>query len=358
VIVLLVISVMPPTGIAQNALTQYKPRGEVTGTIRAWGSEQMADLMRLWESGFHHYEPDVKFEDHLRGTVSAMGGVYGGAADIALMGREVWPEERMAFEQVMGHAAPEIEVATGSYDVPTKADALVVFVHRTNPISQLTLQQLDAIFGAEHRRGPANIRTWGELGLLGAWALQTIHPYGYGLDNAAVIFFRNTVMKGSMKWNPAIREFANQRDTAGDRIDSGQQILDTLAEDPYGIAISNPHYAGQMVRALALVAQADGRAVSASRDSVQDRTYPLSRAVYISFNRAGGGSAVAEFLRYVLSGEGQSAVANEGAYLPLTEARAKRQLAHLETVLDKAVGNDLRPERLTADPNHSMGALK
>ena len=73
---------------AQNA---YHPETQVSGTIRSWGSAQMAELMALWERGFQRYHPAVRFEDKLNGTVSGMGGLYGGAADLSLMGREILP---------------------------------------------------------------------------------------------------------------------------------------------------------------------------------------------------------------------------------------------------------------------------
>lgn len=304
-----------------------------TRTIRSWGSAQMRDLMCLWERGFQKEHPDVRFEDRLNGTVSAMAGLYSGAADLALMGREVWPTERLAFRQVMGFPASSIEVATGSYDVPTKADALVIFVHKDNPISCLSLRQLDGIFGAERRPHWRNLRVWGDLGLGGEWRNRPIHPYSYRLDNAASIFFRNLVMKGSPYWNPAIRQYGNRRGTGGRRIDSGRQILDALSGDRFGIAIANPHFATAGVKAISVSRRTGGRCIAATRASVRKRVYPLARTVYIFFVRRPGrplDQTLALFLRYILSDVGQQAVAREGAYLPLPRAMLAAQLQRLQ----------------------------
>src|SRR5579859_4496345 len=235
--------------ICAHAQGAYRPEAQVSGTIRSWGSAQMAELMALWEHGFQRYHPAARFEDKLNGTVSGMGGLYGGDADLSLMGREIWPTEAMAYEQMTGHPATGVEVAIGSFDVPTKADALVVFVHRSNPITSLTLAQLRAIFGCgdEH----ANIiQTWGSVGVTGTLADNPIHLYSYKLDNAAAIFFKSTVLKNS-EWRSGIKTFANQTGSGGKRIDSGQLILDALKADPYGIAIANPHYAGSDVKPVA-----------------------------------------------------------------------------------------------------------
>jgi len=288
----------------------------------------MRSLMRLWEEEFHNYQPNVRFEDHLNGTVSAIGGLYGRAADLALMGREIWPTEQLAFQQTIGFPASGVKVAMGSFDVPTKADALVVFVHRDNPLSCLTLEQLDGIFGSQHLRGGRNLRKWRDLGLGGTWAAQAIHPYGYRVDNAAAIFFRNRVMKGSLLWNPTLRQFGNRTGPGGHRTDSGRQILDALAGDRYGIAISNPHYAGQQVKAVSVSEDRGKGCVPATRSNVQNGSYPLARAVYIFFVHQPDHDVappVAEFLRYVLSAQGQEAVAREGAYLTLPVTVAARQ---------------------------------
>ena len=91
-------------------------------------------------------------------TKTTLEWALNAVADLALS-REIWPVETMAFEQVLGYKPSAFEVASGSFDVPTKSDSLEIFVHRDNPISKLTLAQADAIIGSEH------LPIWGELGL-------------------------------------------------------------------------------------------------------------------------------------------------------------------------------------------------
>jgi phosphate transport system substrate-binding protein len=323
--ILLSISV---SGYAQSS-SRYEPTVQVSGTIRSWGSVQMGELMRLWEHGFHQYHPAVRFEDKLSGTVSGMGGLYSGVIDLSLMGREIWPTEAMAYEQVTGRAPDGVQVAIGSFDVPTKADALAVFVHRKNPLRALNLDQLRSVFGCDDV-GSKCVQSWRTLGLSGEWANKPIHLYGYKLDNAAAIFFRNVVLKDS-EWRCGIKTFANQVGSKGRRIDSGQLIVDALKRDPGGIAISNPYYAGAEVRALA-VSVDGGSQIYPTKGEVASGRYPLARAVYIFFNREKDQTIsprIREFLRYILSREGQQEVVREGAYLPLPEDVRRKQLARI-----------------------------
>lgn len=319
---------IPISGYAQTS-SKYEPKLQVSGTIRSWGSAQMGELLRLWEHGFQRYHPATRFEDKLNGTVSGMGGLYSGVIDLSLMGREIWPTEAMAYEQVTGHAPDEVQVALGSFDVPTKADALAVFVHRKNPLRNLSFDQLRSVFGCAIG-GSKCVQRWRELGLKQDWANQPIHLYAYKFDNAAAIFFKNVVLKES-EWRCGIKTFANQLGKDGKRVDSGQLILDALKSDPYGIAISNPHYADPEVKALALSVPG-GPTVYPTKKRIASGAYPLARAVYIFFNREEGQSpspAISEFLRYVLSREGQQEVVREGAYLPLPEDVRRKQLARI-----------------------------
>jgi phosphate transport system substrate-binding protein len=103
--------------------------------------------------------------------------------------------------------------------------------------------------------------------------------------------------------------------------------LRAVAADPDGIGISNVHYATPAVRALSILVS--GVAVAPSRASVENRSYPLSRAVYMVVDRQTESAADVEFLRFVLSRQGQEAVEREGNYLPLAAEAASKQLRGL-----------------------------
>src|SRR5262249_28752100 len=150
--------------------------------------------------------PRIRFETNLLGTGTAMAGLYTSVADIALMGRESTAKEVQAFEWVFKYKPLGVEVATGSRAVPGKSFAVAVFVHRDNPISRLTLTELDAIFGSEHLRSARNIRVWGDLGLNGEWLDKPITTYGYDVETHTGLFLKKFVLDGSDKWNCELRE--------------------------------------------------------------------------------------------------------------------------------------------------------
>jgi phosphate transport system substrate-binding protein len=315
-----------------DRLMPYRAGPAVSGTIRAWGNDEMAALMTAWEKGFQRFQPNIRFEDRLMGPASAMAGIYTGVADLSVMGHELLKEESMAFEWVFRYQALGIEVATASLDVHGNNATLVVFVHRDNPISKLTLAQLDAIYGSEHKRGPANIRNWGDLGLTGDWAKQQIHPYGYAPGSEAGSYFRQRVLQDSYKWSCELKEIENIQLPSGKVVDAGPRLLEALAKDRYGIAYAKLLYANPQVKALAL-ATASSASVAPSKADVQRRSYPLTRSMLVYLNRDPAkplDPKLQEFLRYVLSAEGQQEVLREGGYFPLSAKVARQQSRKLE----------------------------
>ena len=132
---------------------KYAPEEQITGTLTVWGNDGMMNLAKLWEDGFHKYQPDIRFDDHLYSTATGIGGLYAGHADLAYIGRDMWFVEGLGFSKTFGYDPTRIVAATCAYDVEGKTFLMIVFVHKDNPLKQLTLVQLDAIFGTERKLG-------------------------------------------------------------------------------------------------------------------------------------------------------------------------------------------------------------
>jgi phosphate transport system substrate-binding protein len=333
VLMLVIVALAAPCITAQNSLPPYQSGQAVTGTIRIWGNDRMDTLMKYWQEGFRKYHGEVRFETNLKGTGTGMAGLYTGVADLALMGRAATPKEIQAFQWVFKYKPLAVDVATGSLDAPGNTFAISLFVNKENPLSKLTFTQLDGIFGNEHRRGPRNIRTWGDLGLTGVWTNKPINTYGYDLQTRTALFFKQVLFQGSDKWNCELKEFADLKQSDGSLSDAGQRILKALAQDRYGVAFANLRYVNAQVKPLALAAMDGGPYYLATKENLIQRKYPLTRIASIYVNRAPGkpvDPTVKEFLRYILSYEGQQAILRDGRYLPLSQKAILEQLKELE----------------------------
>jgi phosphate transport system substrate-binding protein len=294
----------------------------------------MGMLVKSWEDGFRKFQPGVTFEYDMYGTASAMGALYADKGDVAILGQEIYPFETVAFKQVKHYAPTEIEIATGSVDVRNFDFALGVFVNKDNPLAQMTLEQVDKVF-AFHDGGKAmNIETWGQLGVKGEWADKPIHLYGWHESDVFSTFVERAALHGSHKWRCGMKQYAHIHRADGTIYDSGQQILDDLAKDPYGMALSNVRYlkGDGAVKPLALARTADGPFYAATKSTLIDRQYPLVRIIPAEIDRVPGQPVdpkVREFLSYILSREGQEDIVRNGKYLPMQPAAAKRELEKL-----------------------------
>lgn len=319
-------------------MSPYVPQTRVTGTIRLWGHGNrklpwMRHLVMLWQEGFRKFHPDVTFDYQMHGTSSGVPSLFNGAGDVAILGEEILPEAVRAFEHVKHYPPLDIEIVTGSVDVRNFDYAQQFFVHKDNPLAQMTLQQLDAVFGAEHRRGPKNIRTWGELGLTGEWADKPIHLYGWAIDDSFGAYLQEYLLGGSHRWNCALHEYIHKSQPDGSIYDHGQQILDALDGDRYGLAVSNIRYAGPDVKALAIGATSAGPFYQATKQTLVEHRYPLARTIPAIIDRPPGMPIVPkvkEFLRYLLSRDGQEMVIRDGRYLPLSPVLIAEQLRKIE----------------------------
>jgi phosphate transport system substrate-binding protein len=344
----------PQKPVAPEELPLYKAGQGVSGTIRNFGFG-LAGVLASWEEGFRKIHPEIRFEDHLPTSDAAIPALVTGAADLAPDGGEATLTETLSFFETFGYHLTDITVATGAFDVEGRSNGIVVFVNADNPITQLTIKQLDGIFGAERTAGmrgfqwtpsdgrgqDQNIRTWGQLGLTGEWADKPIQTYGHA-PSGTTRFFQWKVLHNGDKWNPNYREYVEtgskmiaDEDRSEQRMGLRHMLADELARDRYGIAWSVMPQARSAagIKPVALAEREGGSYVLPSKSSFQDRSYPLVRNIYIYVNRAPGHALdpkLHEFLRYVLSREGQQIVARNGNYLPLTALVAREQLAKLE----------------------------
>lgn len=322
---------------APNLPPPYVPHGRVSGVITIAGhgaygkrADFIETLTDKWEEGFRRFQPGVTFRTDLKGTAAAIGGLTTGTANLALMGREIWKPEISAFEEVFGYPPTGIDILTGSYATRNRGYAITIFVNKANPIRSISLRQLDAAYSLAHRRGGKPVATWGDLGLTGAWAKRPVHLYGLPIARGFSDYMQDRVFLGSQLWNPAMREFADAPGTSGEA-DGGAALVRAMAADPDALGWAGALYGDPGVKMIAVADR--GAPVLPTPETVMDRSYPLARIITMFLVKPPHGRAepaVAEFLRYVLSREGQQTVLSDGGgYLPLLAPQAAQQIRKL-----------------------------
>jgi phosphate transport system substrate-binding protein len=331
-----------------SCMPHYVPGKPLTGWIRLHGSNYLVDgkLGEYWQQGFAKYQPRLRISYYLPTAAIAFASLYYNQADL-VMGHHPGFYDLLAYQRIMGFNPVEITAVTGSYDVPGWENSTVILVNNDNPLKGITMDQLDRVFGAardggwagtnfrpDWARGPEkNIRTWGQLGLAGEWADKPINVYGFNLRYNTATDFADKVLKASDKWNENIHGFAHIVQPNGKRYIQADQITDALARDKYGIAFNR--YRGERpgIRRLDVAAADGGPAVAHTLENVQNRSYPLYQEAYFYTSVKPGTKMdpnVKEFLRYVLSQEGQAEVMRDGKYLPLTAEVVRAQLQKLD----------------------------
>jgi phosphate transport system substrate-binding protein len=184
-------------------------------------------------------------------------------------------------------------------------------VHKENPIDHLSFAQIDAIYSKTRLRGAKTpIVTWGQAGLRDEWADKPIHAWGVQPWNGFEQFIRLRVLKGG-EW----REDLHTEPLVipvPDRV-----AADRLAIGYSGIAYLKPDVA---VKRIAISESSNGPFFTGTFDEVASQTYPLARVMYFYVNRPKGkpiDPTLAEFLRFVLSRDGQQAAVQDAIYTPL-----------------------------------------
>jgi phosphate transport system substrate-binding protein len=336
-----------------DELPAYASQQAVSGVIRSYGFG-LGGVLEKWQEGFRKIHPDVTFDNTLPTSDAAFPALVTRVTDLGPDGSEAAITEALSFFETRGYHASDVIVATGSFDTPGRSNGPVVFVHKDNPLSRLTIDQLDGIFGSERTgglrgfewtpadaRGPEeDIRTWGQLGLTGEWADKPIRTYGHAASGTTR-FFQLHVLKNTDKWNPNYRAYVETgskmiapEDRVEQRLGIQYMLRNELANDKYGIAwtIMSQAQGVDGIKPIALAPRGSDAYVVPSQESFQNRTYPLARNIYIYFDRKPGEAMdpkLKEFLRYALSRDGQRMV-SDGGYLPLSARLLQEQLAKLE----------------------------
>lgn len=293
-------------------LPVYKKASGVSGTLSSVGSDTLANLMTLWTEEFKREYPNVNIQVQAAGSSTAPPALTEGTANFGPMSRMMKDKEIESFEKRYGYKPTAIGVAI---------DALAVYVNKDNPIEQMSIAQVDALFSSTRICGhPSDVTKWGDLGLTGEWADRNIQLYGRNSVSGTYGYFKKVALcKGDFKNN------VNEQPGSA-------SVVQSIGTGLNAIGYSGVGYRTSSVRDVPLSKTPNGKAYGATPENAVDGNYPLSRLLYVYVNKAPNkpvSPLVREFMTLVLSKSGQEVVVKDG-YVALPAKLAARELAKLD----------------------------
>ena len=265
----------------------------------------------MWAESFKKFYPSVNIQIQAAGSSTAPPALTEGTSNFGPMSRKMKSKESEAFEGNFGYRATAIPVAI---------DALAVFVHKDNPIKGLDIKQVDAIFSATRKCGHgSDIKTWGEAGVIGSLANQTIQLYGRNSVSGTYGYFKKKALcKGDYK------------DSVNEQPGSAS-VVQGVTKSINGIGYSGIGYRTSGVRAIAL-SKKGSELIPATPEQAVSGKYPLGRFLWVYVNKAPNKPLTPieqEFIKMVLSKEGQEVAIKDG-YIPLPGSVVAEYLAKIK----------------------------
>ncbi|HEX5714878.1 MAG TPA: phosphate ABC transporter substrate-binding protein [Thermoanaerobaculia bacterium] len=293
-------------------IPSYSKTSGVSGNMSSVGSDTLNNLMTLWAESFRKQYPNIRVQIEGKGSSTAPPSLIQGTAQLGPMSRVMKADEIDGFEKKSGYTPTAIRVAV---------DALAVYVNKDNPLQQLTVQEVDAIFSKGRACGGKPVANWGQAGLKdGNWASRPISLYGRNSASGTYGFFKeNALCKGDYK------------DTVKEQPGSAS-VVQGVSEDKFAVGYSGIGYRTSGVKPLKLAAKKGGQYFGTDSADVYSGNYPLSRYLYVYVNKAPNkplDPLVREFLKFALSKEGQEIVVKDG-YMPVPAKVAQEETAKIK----------------------------
>jgi phosphate transport system substrate-binding protein len=294
------------------ALPDYKAVSGVSGNVNSIGSDTLNNLMTLWAEEYAKFYPNVNIQIQGAGSSTAPPALTEGTSNFGPMSRAMKSSEIEAFEAKHGYKPTAVPVAI---------DVLAVYVNKDNPIKGMTIAQVDAVFSATRKCGNSkDIIRWGELGLTDSWANRDFTVYSRNAVSGTYGYFKDIALCGG-DFKASINE---QPGSAS--------VVQGVSESINGIGYSGIGYITSGVRAVPLAAKEGDEFSPADADHALDGSYPLSRTLFVYINKHPNRKLdpmQAEFLKMVISKQGQEVVVRDG-YIPLPAAVAAKALKDLD----------------------------
>lgn len=281
------------TSAGGDKLPAYRRSGDVQGTVQLSGSSALATVARAWAGAFQRIYPNAKVNVVSRNSGAAVVDMAANPAVLGMMSRAMTAAERDNHAKRHGRPPLEIRVAI---------DAVGIFVFKDNPLQSISVAQIERIFGESPKSGTA-ISHWHQLGLQGVWADRAISRVGVDAGRGAYEIMRELVLRGG--------NFNGQ--TAAEPVASS--VAQAVGVDPGAIGYASAFYRTTRTRLLPLQT-ANGELAQPTETDASSGKYPLARYLYlyVAGRDDGTDSATREFLRFVLSEDGQNLARSAGVF--------------------------------------------
>lgn len=262
--------------------------------IQNLGSDTMVNLAQAWAEEYVEVDSTVSVEVSGGGSGTGIAALIAGTVDIANCSREMSAEEEERARQNTGKSPEHFTVGY---------DALAVYVHRQNPLAELTMEQLAEIYG-EH----GQITRWSQLGIANtACRSDQIIRISRQSNSGTYEYFREAVLGHQRDMRLGSRDLHGSKD-----------VVELVGSTPCAIGYSGMGYATERVKMVSIARQAGDRAYPPTLQTTLDGTYPIARPLFMYTLGAPAG-VVKQYLDWVHSEPGQKIVADNG-YVPLSAA--------------------------------------
>jgi phosphate transport system substrate-binding protein len=291
VIVLLAGLFIGLSGCGSDSGTQTEVGQGTSGSFKIIGSNTVEPLSVLWAEDYMKANPDVSIAVSGPGSGVGIAALIDGTTDIAQASR---PMKSSEYDQARENGRDPVEITVAM-------DALSVIVHPSNPVSELTIAQLSAIFSGQ-------ITNWNEVGGNDA----PIVALSRDTNSGTHVFFKEHVvqMQGTDKEDKTL-EYGSKVLL----LPSTKEGVDEVTGNENAIFYPGLGYLTDEVKPLAIKATSDSPGVLPSVEAAQDGSYPISRGLYYYTDGEPAG-IIKSFIDYCLSAEGQERVTESG-YVPL-----------------------------------------
>jgi phosphate transport system substrate-binding protein len=257
--------------------------------IQVKGSDTLVNVAQAWAESYTQFKPDVNVEVSGGGSGVGIAALMRGTIDMANASRDMKPQEIEAAKTNTGMDPVEFTVAY---------DALAVYVHKDNPLNEITFEQLALIF-AEN----GTTTRWSELGVVIPEAADDeIIRVSRQSSSGTYEFFREHVLKN-------VDFKLGSRDMNGSK-----EVVELIGNTRTAIGYSGMGYATPEVKMLLLSPKEGDPAYAPTVENTLDQTYPLARSLHI-YTLGEPTGAVREYLDWIMGETGQRIV-EESGYVP------------------------------------------